>query len=211
MIKNAQSMLGVFLHAPRGLFYSPKAARRRWEHSRKTILAFCRLVHRTVWCTTEHCPVQISFLFWRSRPLAIWSHWCTGQSGAPFRPLARPRVTPGLRGRPLVRPTVGSPDSPVHHRTVRWIIVVRCWLHSRERRLRRSWLTGQSGAPPNSPVIYSRTPPSRPESRQITRRQPGAPDTVWCTTGQSSAPRLSRVLAARAKSFPFVSFSDSST
>jgi hypothetical protein len=27
MIKNAQSMLGVLLHAPRGPFYSPKAAR----------------------------------------------------------------------------------------------------------------------------------------------------------------------------------------
>jgi hypothetical protein len=84
---------------------------------------------------TGHCPVRISFLFWRSRPLAIWSCWrtghCpvhTGQSGAPFRPLARPRVTHGLhgrplarprvtlglRGRPLARPTVGSPDSPVH-------------------------------------------------------------------------------------------------
>jgi hypothetical protein len=70
---------------------------------------------------TRHCPVRISFLFWRSRPLAIWSRWrtghCpvhTGQFGAPFRPLARLRVTRGLRGRPLARPTVGSPDSPVH-------------------------------------------------------------------------------------------------
>jgi hypothetical protein len=36
------------------------------------------------------------------------------QSGAPFRPLARPRVAHGFRGRPLARPTVGSPDSPVH-------------------------------------------------------------------------------------------------
>jgi hypothetical protein len=56
----------------------------------------------------------------------------TGQSGAPFRPLARPRVTRGLRGRPLA------------HRTL-------------------------SGAPPDSPVIYSRTPPSRPESGLFTR------------------------------------------
>jgi hypothetical protein len=68
-------------------------------------------------------------------------------SGAPIRLLARPRVTRGLRCRPLARPTVGSPDSsvnfsrtpptnsrewpvdqtpawrtghcPVHHRTVR--------------------------------------------------------------------------------------------
>src|SRR5688572_15676041 len=75
--------------------------------------------------------------------------WCTGQSGAdcfpilaqptvedleplahrtlsgaPIRPLARPRVTRGLR------PTVGVPDR---------------------------WLTGQSGASPDSPVNYSRT------------------------------------------------------
>jgi hypothetical protein len=40
-------------------------------------------------------------------------------SGAPCRPLARPRVAQRLRGRPLVQSTVGSPDSPVHHRTVR--------------------------------------------------------------------------------------------
>jgi hypothetical protein len=71
------------------------------------------------WCT-GHCPVQISFLFWHSRSLTIWSRWrtghCpvhTGQSCAPIRPLARPRVTRGLRGRPLARPTVGSPHSPV--------------------------------------------------------------------------------------------------
>jgi hypothetical protein len=31
----------------------------------------------------------------------------------PCRPLACPRFTRGLRGRPLARPTVGSPDSPV--------------------------------------------------------------------------------------------------
>jgi hypothetical protein len=40
------------------------------------------------------------------------------QSGAPCRPLARPRVTRGLRIRPLAQSTVGSPDSPVHHQTV---------------------------------------------------------------------------------------------
>jgi hypothetical protein len=110
-------------------FYSPKAARSRWEQSRKAILAFCRLVHRTVRYTTGHCPVQISFLFWRSRPLTIWSRWHTGQSGATIRPLAQPRVTRGLRGRPLARPTVGSPDSLVHHRTVWWFIAVhRGWV-----------------------------------------------------------------------------------
>jgi hypothetical protein len=50
---------------------------------------------------------------WLGRPLAIWSRWrtrhCpvhTGQSGAPFRPLGRPRVTRRLRGRPLAHQTV---------------------------------------------------------------------------------------------------------
>jgi hypothetical protein len=84
--------------------------------------------------TTGHCPMRISFLFWRSRPLETWSRWrtghCpvhTGQSGAPIRPLARPHVTRGLRARPLAHRTVRcltgqsgvSPDSPVSHRTVR--------------------------------------------------------------------------------------------
>jgi hypothetical protein len=50
------------------------------------------------------------------------------------------------------------------------------------------WLTGQSGAPPDSPVNYSRTPPKSPESGQFAGSQPGASDTVRCTTRQSSVP-----------------------
>jgi hypothetical protein len=50
------------------------------------------------------------------------------------------------------------------------------------------WLTGQSGAPPDSLVNYSRTPPSSPESGQFVGSQPGAPDTVRCTTGPSGVP-----------------------
>jgi hypothetical protein len=50
------------------------------------------------------------------------------------------------------------------------------------------WLTGQSGAPPDSPVNYSRAPPNSPESGLFTGVQPGAPDTVRCTTEQSGVP-----------------------
>jgi hypothetical protein len=127
--------------------------------------------------------------------------------------------------------STGAPDSPVHHRTGTVACPVQIaflFWHNRPLKIwsrwrtghcpvppsdrwpdhashaADRWLTGQSGAPPDSPVIYSRTPPSRPESRLFTRRQPGTPDTVRCTTGQSGAPRLSRDLAARAKSFPFV-------
>jgi hypothetical protein len=43
------------------------------------------------------------------------------------------------------------------------------------------WLTGQFGAPPDSPVNYSRTPPIFSESGLITGGWPGAPDTVHRT------------------------------
>jgi hypothetical protein len=56
-----------------------------------------------------------------------------------------------------------------------------------------SWLTEQSGAPPDSPVNYSHTPPNILESGLFTGGQPVtldsiAPDTVRCTTGQSGVP-----------------------
>jgi hypothetical protein len=73
------------------------------------------------------------------------------------------------------------------------------------------WRTGQSGAPlptvgsatcpariarptvgsPDSPVNYSRTPLITSREQQVRLSQPGAPDTVRCTTGQSGAPRQS--------------------
>jgi hypothetical protein len=108
----------------------------------------------------------------------------------------------------------GAPDSPVHHRTLSGArfpskngAVDRCslgavgtpdspvppfdrWLGhaSRADRAADRWLTGQSGAPPDSPVNYSHTPPASPESGLFTRVQPSAPDTVRCTTGQSDVP-----------------------
>jgi hypothetical protein len=60
------------------------------------------------------------------------------------------------------------------------------------------WLTGPSGAPPDSPVNYSRTPPSKPESGLFTGDQPGAPDTVRC-----ARPNLN--FAAHNQAFPFAS------
>jgi hypothetical protein len=91
----------------------------------------------TVRCTTGHCPVRFSFLIWRSRPLALWSRWRTGQSGAPFRPLARPRVSRGSRGRPLAHWTVRcTPYSPVNYSLTPLITF-------REQRVRMS----QPGAP----------------------------------------------------------------
>jgi hypothetical protein len=106
VLRNDQGMLEVLLHAPRGPFYSPKAARSRWNPTRKAILAFCRVVHRT---TTVACPVWISFHSWCSRLLDLRAGWrtghCpvhTGQSGAPADRWRGPRVARGLRGRPLL-------------------------------------------------------------------------------------------------------------
>jgi hypothetical protein len=106
-------MLGVLLHAPRGPFYSPKAARSRSEQSRKVILAFYRLVHRTVRCR---------FLSYSGAADRCWFR----AVGAPDT-VRCPLLTVGLATRhtQIAQPTIGSPDSPVHHWTVRWFIVVR--------------------------------------------------------------------------------------
>jgi hypothetical protein len=183
--------LGCYIHAPRGPFYSLKAARSRWKQYRKAILAFCRVAHRT---PTVHCPVQIAFLNWRSRLLKIWSRWRTGHCPVHTGQFGAPIVGAPTRHARIARPTVGSPDSPVIFS--RTLLTV-----SRERRLRRRRRTGQSGAPPDSPVIYSRTPPSRPESRLFIGTSPGTPDTVRCTTGQSGAPRPSSLLAVHSQLF----------
>jgi hypothetical protein len=130
----------------------------------------CPVCHRT---GTVACPVQIAFLFWRSRPLKIWSRWrighCpvhTGQSGAP---------------------------------SDRWLGHT-----SRADCVADRWLTGQSGAPPDSPVIFSRTPPTKSRERPSHQSQPGALDTVRCTTGQSGAPRLNISWLYTTNSFSFV-------
>jgi hypothetical protein len=66
------------------------------------------------------------------------------------------------------------------------------------------WLTGQSGAPPDSPVIYSRTPLFCSRERPVDQRQPGAPDTVRCTQTEQS-------LGCSSQVFSIYLFSDSST
>jgi hypothetical protein len=141
-------MLGYILHAPRGPFYSPKAARSRWRHSWKAILAFCRVAHRTVRCTTGH-------------PLFIV------RCGSPSIPGAADRWIFGLVGASdtvrCPQPTVG-----VGHAS-RADCVADCCSGGR-------WLTGQSDAPPDSPVNYSRTPLKISREWPVRRSWPGAPD-----------------------------------
>jgi hypothetical protein len=127
--------------------------------------------------------------------------WRTGQSGADFFPS-------------LAKPTVGVSEPLAHrtlsgaHRTV-WCPLLtvgsamrRAWIPRPTVSLADCWLTGQSGAPPDSPVIYSRTPLIASREQPVDRCRPGAPDTVRCTTGQSGAPRPSCLWLNKAISFP---------
>jgi hypothetical protein len=142
--------------------------------------------------------------------------WRTGQSGAP------PDNHCSMSGVDLLpfqaQPTVGSLGWLAHrtlsgaHRTVRCPQPTVGVGHASrpdcaaDRCAGGRWLTGQSGAPPDSPVNYSRTPPTNSREWLIcqkpawrTRHCPVHHRTVRCA-------RLRRVLAAPAKPFSFLSF-----
>jgi hypothetical protein len=95
----------------------------------------------------------------------------------------------------LAKPTVAVLEPLAHrtqsgaHRTVRCPFRPLA-LATRRARIPRPtvgpadcWLTGQSGAPPGGPVIYSRTPLIASRERPVDRLRPGASNTVRCTTG----------------------------
>jgi hypothetical protein len=147
--------------------------------------------------------------------------WRTGQSGAP------PDSHCSMSGADLLpflaQPTVGSSGWLTHrtlsgaHRTVRCPQPTVGWGHTprtdcaADRCAGGRWLTGQSGAPPDSLVNYSCTPLKISREWPVRRSWPGAPDTVRCTTGHSGVPDRAESWLLPAKSFPFSLFSDSST
>jgi hypothetical protein len=132
---------------------------------------FCRMAHRTLSGAPATSPIR-----W-VRTVGASDMWATGQSGgapdshyslsgAPSAPaltsaraVAHCSVSLFLCRRPLARVAVaplGTPDSPVLHRTVRWIIAERpprileggkfgVELPGAPDTVR--WHTGQSGAP----------------------------------------------------------------
>jgi hypothetical protein len=87
--------------------------------------------------------------------------WCTGQSGADFFPILAQPTVDDLE--PLAHRTVRCPHQTVGPAT-RHTRIARPTVGSVDR-----WLTGQSDAPPDSPVIFSRTPPTKPESSLFAR------------------------------------------
>jgi hypothetical protein len=134
----------------------------------------CRWAHQTVRCISH---VNQPLGFWRFRPLELW-HLGAPDSPVPHRTstvhcpvrllamlwlCANCPHTVHICRRPLEstvallsRCSGGTPDSPVAHRTVRWIIAERL---SRNPKVKSSactvpgapdtvrWHTGQSGAP----------------------------------------------------------------
>src|SRR5688572_24355200 len=113
------------------------------------------------------------------------SRWRTGHVWCPL-----PTVGSATCPAQIARPTVGPADR---------------------------WLTGQSGAhrtvrcTPDSPVNFSRTPSANSRERPVRPSQPGAPDTVRCTTGQSGAPDRNSLLAVHHQLFYFLLLSVSDT
>jgi hypothetical protein len=145
---------------------------------------------------------------------------CLLSPGAPDSPVHH-RTLSGADLFPyLAKPTVGSLEPLAHrtlpgaHRTVRCtpdspVPPTSRWLDhvSRADRAADRW----PGRPlahrtvrctPDSPVNFSRTSLVTSREQQVRLSLPGAPDTVRCTTGQSGAPRLSRLWLNKAISFP---------
>jgi hypothetical protein len=114
--------------------------------------------------------------------------WRTGQSGAP------PDIPCSLSGADrlpnLAQPTVEDLELLAHRTLSGAHLTVRCphqtvGSATRHARIARStigaadcWLTGQSGAPPDSALNLAVRRRRIPESGLLTRIQPGAPDTV---------------------------------
>jgi hypothetical protein len=118
--------------------------------------------HRT---TTVAVQCVISFHIGRCRPLGLGTGWRTGHC-------------------PVHTELSGVPNRPLARATRCPLIAQLTVGHE------RLWLTGQSGAPPDSPLIFSHDAFSFSRERRVRRRCTWARAlkthrTVWCTTGQS--------------------------
>jgi hypothetical protein len=123
---------------------------------------------------------------------------CLLSPSAPDSPVHHRTLSGAYFFSSLAKPTVGVLELLAHrtlsgaHRTVRCPLLTVGSTTRRARITRPTvgradcWLTGQSGAPLDSPVIYSRTPPSKSREQPVWQTQPGASDTVRCTQTEQS-------------------------
>jgi hypothetical protein len=124
--------------------------------------------------------------------------WRTGQSGAPLDTV-RCRL-PSLFGeadrwQPWSSWRTGHCPVPP---TSRWLSHVSRADRAADRWPGRPLAHRTVRCTPDSPVNYSRTPLIPSREQLVCLSQPGAPDTVRCTTGQSGAPPVSPVHPDRA-------------
>jgi hypothetical protein len=135
----------------------------------------CRRAHRTVRCTTGHCPVrQPCHPTIRVRPLEL--------------------LTCGPPNSPVVHRT-GPVHCPVRHLAPALTLRAQSALftvHFCSRPLAMKSLLRlahrTAGATPDSPVNYNGGKFQKPEGGKFGVILPGAPDTVRWHTGQSGAP-----------------------
>jgi hypothetical protein len=120
--------------------------------------------------------------------------WRTGQSGAPpdtvrcgYPSLFGEADRWGLRAVGAPDSVRCTPDSPVPPSS-RWLGHVS---RAADRWPGRPLAHRTVRCTPDSPVNFSRTPLISSRGQQVRLSQPGTPDTVRCTTGQSGAPRPS--------------------
>jgi hypothetical protein len=139
----------------------------------------------------------------QGRPSLPSVGWHTGQSGAPLDSHCRRSGAPpdshcrrsGADLFPILAQMTVEPSGQLAHQTLSGAHrTVRCPLPTvgaghaspvdcaTDRCAGDRWLTGQSGAPPDSPMNYSRTPPIFPESGLLTGGWPGTPDSPMCQT-----------------------------
>jgi hypothetical protein len=120
-----------------GLFYSPKVARSSWRPTWKAIPSFCRVVHRTVRCTTEQLLFRSSA---QSPSISGASDRCSsGLVGAPDIVRCTPDSTVIIATSPFSFPesnrfTIDQPRAPDTVRCATGQSSVlgpsRCWLYA---------------------------------------------------------------------------------
>jgi hypothetical protein len=141
----------------------------------------------------------------QGRPSLPSVKWRTGQSGAP--PDSHYRRSGADLLPFLAQLTVAAPGQLAHQTLSGAHRIVRCPCRPLAWATRRPWIAWPTVAlatvgSPDSPVNYSRTPPIFPESGLFTGDQPSAPDTVWCTTGQSGVPSRAGLWLCRKRVTP---------
>jgi hypothetical protein len=131
-------------------------------------------------------PRQLGAVGGQQRKLFLPSvGWRTGQSGAPPNNHCSCPMRDLL---PILAQMTVADSWRLAHRTVRCPLPTVGAGHASladcatDRCAGGRWLTGQSGAPPDSLVNYSRMPPNIPESGLFTGGQPVAPDSPVCQT-----------------------------